>query len=126
MNVSLIQTRPITGPAAWKGPDFAHDDSWLHRLDEADIASLDAALAALRARGLQFPDFGREDFPIGSLGARLRGFADELENGRGFLVLRGLPVARYSDDELNALYYGIGLHLGTPVRQNRAASCWAM
>jgi hypothetical protein len=27
-------------------------------------------------------------------------------------------VHRYTDDEINAAYYGIGLHLGTPVRQN--------
>ena len=34
------------------------------------------------------------------------------------MLLRGLPVERYSEAELNAIYYGIGLHLGTPVRQN--------
>ena len=33
-------------------------------------------------------------------------------------MLHGLPVHRYTDDELKAVYYGIGLHLGVPVRQN--------
>lgn len=41
-----------------------------------------------------------------------------MENGRGFLLLRGLPIERYSDDEVRTIYYGIGLHLGSPVRQN--------
>ena len=48
----------------------------------------------------------------------MNGLTDELENGRGFLVMRGLPVERYSEDEINILYYGIGLNLGIPVRQN--------
>lgn len=34
------------------------------------------------------------------------------------MVLRGLPVHRYTDDEINTVYYGLGLHLGVPVRQN--------
>jgi hypothetical protein len=29
-----------------------------------------------------------------------------------------LPVGRYSDDEIATVYYGLGLHLGVPVRQN--------
>jgi hypothetical protein len=61
-----------------------------------------------------------------SLKAKLARHAEELENGRGFMVLRGLPVHRYTvtplhrytDDEINTVYYGLGLHLGVPVRQN--------
>lgn len=116
--MTLIQTQPITGPAAWKGPDFAADDTWIHRLTPEAIAGLDAGLARLEARGLRFPDFGKDDFPIGPLADLLPSWAEELENGRGFLLLRGLPVERYSEARLSALYYGIGLHLGTPVRQN--------
>ena len=33
--------------------------------------------------------------------------------------LRGLPVARYSEDQLRKLYWGLGSNLGTPVFQNR-------
>lgn len=116
--MQLIQTRPITGPAAWRGPDFRTDDSWIHVLTADEIAGIDAGLGQLAARNLAFPHFQREDFPLGPLGERLPGLARELEDGRGFALLRGLPVARYSEPELEALYYGLGLHLGTPVRQN--------
>ena len=34
------------------------------------------------------------------------------------MLARGLPVVRYSDEEIEIAYYGIGLHLGQPVRQN--------
>jgi hypothetical protein len=33
--------------------------------------------------------------------------------------LKGLPVARYSEDDLRRLYFGLGAHLGWPVYQNR-------
>ena len=44
--------------------------------------------------------------------------SEELENGRGFSLLRGLPVERYSDEDIHIINYGIGLHMGEPVRQN--------
>jgi len=116
--MSLILKEHITGPAAWKGCDLADDPSWIHTLSERSIASIDASLARVKSRGLAFPDFGRADFPVEALQAELAGIADELENGRGFLVLRGLPVTRYTDDEIAIVYYGLGLHLGVPVRQN--------
>ena len=72
----------------------------------------------LKSNGLTFPHFTRDDFPIHSLQAELKGYADELENGKGFLLLRGLPVANYSADAINSINYGIGLHVGTPVCQN--------
>lgn len=116
--MTLIMKEPITGPAAWAGQDLQDEQGWIHRLSPEAVDGLDHAYAALQAKGLRFPDFGREDFPIGPLAAELPRWADELENGRGFLLLRGLPVHRYGEEQLKAVYYGIGLHLGTPVRQN--------
>lgn len=116
--MSLILKTPVTGPAAWRGRDLADASAWTHVLSHDAIAELDAALAGIRARGLRFPDFGRDDFPLPNLSAALAHHAEELENGRGFLLLRGLPVERYDDDDIAIVYYGLGLHLGTPVRQN--------
>jgi hypothetical protein len=116
--MSLILKQTITGPAAWRGTDLQGDSSWLHPLTPAAVAEIDAALAHVKAQGLRFPDFGRNDFPLQALASELQRHADELENGRGFLVLRGLPVERYTDDEINTVYYGLGLHMGVPVRQN--------
>lgn len=116
--MSLIRTTPVTGPAAWRGRDIVDDTSWIHVLSADAIEEIDAALGQLRSRGLRFPDFGRDDFPLDGLRAQLERHAGELEDGRGFLLLRGLPVERYTDEEVAAVCYGLGLHLGTPVRQN--------
>ena len=117
--MSTILKTPISGPAAWKGADLAGDTSWLHPLSAQQIAALDAALVQVKSRGLTFPDFGKNDFPIGDDWAReLSRHSHELENGRGFMVLRGLPVERYTEEDIQIIYYGIGLHMGVPVRQN--------
>ena len=34
------------------------------------------------------------------------------------MLLRGLPIERYTEDELRIVYWGLGLHLGTPRYQN--------
>lgn len=116
--MAVITTQALTGPAVWHGADVANDDSWLHRWSAESLAALDAALAVLKARGRRFPDFDKADFPLDTLSRDLTRWADALENGRGFLLLRGLPAARYTEEELRCLYYGIGLHLGVPVCQN--------
>ena len=117
--MSTIVTTPLNGPAAWRGEDLVSDSSWIHHLSAASIEALDAALAHLKAQGLRFPSFTQADFPLSdAFRAELAQHADALENGRGFVLLRGLPIERYTDEEINAIYYGIGLHLGEPVRQN--------
>ena len=82
------------------------------------MSMIDQALIALKEKGFTFPDFVRDDFPIHGLSRELQRYSDELENGKGFLLLRGLPIGEYDDDDINIINYGLGLHLGTPVYQN--------
>ncbi|WP_299412882.1 TauD/TfdA family dioxygenase [uncultured Sulfitobacter sp.] len=116
--MSAILTEKLTGPAAWVASDFQGDDSWIHHVSPEDIAEIDAALAGVCEMGLRFPKFSKDDFPLNGFQARFADFTKELEEGRGFLLLRGLPVERYSQEQINILTYGIGLHLGEPVGQN--------
>lgn len=115
--MGLIQTSAITGPSVWKAKDF-EDPSWIYHLSQNDIAEIDEALENQRASGTPFPSFRREHFPLPVLFSRLAEITEELENGRGFALMRGLPVDRYSDDDINAIYYGLALNLGQPVGQN--------
>jgi hypothetical protein len=39
-------------------------------------------------------------------------------DGRGFVVLRGLPVRRYSDDDVGLIFWGFGRYMGAPLYQN--------
>jgi hypothetical protein len=110
--------KPIGGPAAWQGATLLAQRDWIRPLGDAAVAEIDAALAHVRKRGLDWRDLTADDFPLPTLSRTLAAIADELESGRGVVKLTGFPVARYDEPDLRALYYGVGCHLGTPVHQN--------
>lgn len=110
--------RAATTSPAWLGSDLAASTDWIRPVPAAAIAECEAALAGLRRRGLSWPGFGRDDFPLPTFAGELDAVLDELENGRGVVLLRGLPVERYTDDELKDLSWGLGSHLGHIRYQN--------
>jgi hypothetical protein len=118
--MSITQTRPtpLTGRQAWTGAELAASGDWIRTLDDGHRDEIDAALRHLEALGRPLFGFGRAEFPLARTAALLGEIADELENGRGAVRLRGLPVARYSEDQLRRIFWGIGRHLGTAVYQN--------
>jgi hypothetical protein len=115
---SICWMKPITGPKAWRGDALARDTSWIVRLSDAEIADVERALAAARASGKTLEQIGREDFPLTLLQPRLEQALAEMYDGRGFLVLRGLPVDRWSDEDTGLVFWGFGRYLGSPLYQN--------
>src|SRR3546814_2826054 len=75
----------------------------MHRLTAQDLGEIDDALAAVRRRGLRHFQFGKADFPLPTLGARIEQILQELEFGRGFAMLRGLPVEDRSEEHTSEL-----------------------
>ncbi len=107
-------------PAAeWRAADVADSRTWTVRLTASDQAELDAALATAKRKSADPLDLTREDFPLEGLAATLSGVVDVLLDGRGFARIAALDTARYGDDDLTLLYWGIGLHLGEPWAQNK-------
>jgi hypothetical protein len=107
----------IDDPAAWLGPQIQHDDDWIYHLNEQQIAEIDAALRQVKRAGLAIP-FTAAQFPLPTLAAALAQILDEIENGRGFMLVRGFPRSRYSDADCELVYWGLGMHFGKPVSQN--------
>jgi hypothetical protein len=109
---------PFVTPAAWMAADYQDSDAWNYRLDAADLAELNKALEHVKSAGLGIIEITREDFPLDELAKRLARLREDVLNGRGFALLKGLPVASMSRHDAAILYWGIGLHLGYPVSQN--------
>lgn len=109
---------PIETAAAWYGRDLQQDDSWIEQLSVAEGEELRAAVAQVNANSIAMLDMAREDFPLPTLAPRLSRLGRELAGGRGFWLLRGLPIEHMSERDAAFAYWGIGLHLGTPVSQN--------
>jgi hypothetical protein len=116
--VSASTAPPITGPEVWRGEDLDRSTDWIHPITPAEVDELDAALRAVLRRGLDWPELTREDCPIPRLARSLAQVSHELEHGRGLVLLRRIPVERYTEAELRIIYWGLGLHLGTPRCQN--------
>jgi hypothetical protein len=108
-----------TGAAAWYGPEITGRDDWLMPLTSAEVAEIEAATRALASREADIAAIATRDFPLPTLGPRLRSrVRDEVLNGRGFLLMRGLPVARWSIREAATAFFGLGAHLGHARSQN--------
>jgi Taurine catabolism dioxygenase TauD, TfdA family len=103
---------------AWYGPHLAEHPDWILTLTPRDLAEIDAATRPLAERAVDIAHLARADFPLPTLGAKLAHVLDELLHGRGFVLLRGLPVARYSRREAATAFFGIGTHLGSARSQN--------
>jgi hypothetical protein len=116
--MSEILTEPVTGPSAWTSAELAADDGWIYPLGAAEIAELEAAAGVVRENGLKLYEFGAGDFPLPTLGATIADIAEQLENGRGCALIRGLDASKYDDETLRIIYWGLGAHLGDPVTQN--------
>jgi hypothetical protein len=117
--------RPIDAPFAWKGADMQHSTEWLRPFKADELAEIDAALQSVKRRGLDLFDVERKDFPLPNFSKALATIAEELETGRGMIMLRGLPLA-YSPDDLQIVYWGIGTHLGTAVSQNSSGELFGI
>ena len=108
-----------TGAAAWYGPDMAARDERLMPLSAADIREIEQAVEPLVARDTDIATISARDFPLPSLGPKLKArVRDEVLNGRGFLLARGLPVERWSLREAATAYFGLGAHVGSARSQN--------
>ena len=103
---------PITGPSAWYGPELAKRDDWIWHLTQADIAEIDTAIRHFKSTGVAMQDISPETFPLTALKPALGAILRELQEGRGFVMVRGFPVERYRLDEAAIAYLGLGRHFG--------------
>ncbi len=93
-------------------------DRYVFHLSDDHVAELDAALVHAEAHVDDVLDITRELFPLPTLAPELARIEDDLINGLGMVLIRGVPVERYSKDRASAIYWGVGMHLGRPWPQN--------
>lgn len=115
---SSIPRSPVGGPAAWRGDELAARTDWRVQLDASDIDEIDRALVFAERTGRPLAALRRRDFPLPTLRGRILAWAAALQHGTGVVLLRGLPVARWSEDRAKLCFWCLGLHLGRPGAQN--------
>ncbi len=82
---------------AWTAADFSGPEDWCLRLDEAALAGLASGLPSFQP-----------------MAAEIRNI---LRYGRGFVVIRGLPLDRMNEQQCRELYLALGKQIGKTVPQ---------
>jgi len=113
-------TVPLAGAAAWTGRELAGSSEWRVELSDEQVADLERALEVALRSGKPTHELTVEEFPLPVLGAAVERWRCELAEGRGFLLVRGVPVERWSQEQAETAFWGLGLHLGEPGAQNDA------
>lgn len=109
---------PYLHPSAWTGASMRDRTDWIITLSDADNAELRTALAAAQSHELGVPLLTAASFPLPTLSARFRNLRDEVVDGRGFALVRGLQIDDISASDAATIYWSIGAHMGRGRAQN--------
>ncbi len=113
-----IPDGPIDSPAAWRGDALAEGDTWRFPLSSDQIEEFEAAIRAAVATGRPTAELSREDFPLPILGPQIDAWRGELDCGRGFVLITGLPVDRWPDEHPDLFFWCFGCFPSKEVGQS--------
>jgi hypothetical protein len=108
----------VEGRSAWYGSHLAKCDDWIERLSEVEIGEVERAVRQLEAQRVDFASITASNVPLPTLAPRLQQILDEVLNGRGFVLIKGLPVERWTRREAAIAFLVIGVHFGSLRMQN--------
>src|SRR5262252_3839843 len=92
-----VHTSLFSGPGAWTSDEFKRSPEFIYHFRPETLAEIDDAV---RLRRDKVNDFAPGDpWRPPSFEADAAKLGDELRTGRGFVVLRGLPLDKYSESE---------------------------
>jgi hypothetical protein len=104
--------------SAWFRRDVAHCDDWIERLSETDIGEVERAVRELEKSQIDLARITANDVLLTNLASRLNSILDEVLNGRGFVLIRALPVERWTRRQAAIAFLIIGAQLGNLRMQN--------
>lgn len=110
--------QPVRDRSAWTGEELAGKDDWIYRLTAADLEEIERAVAHARRTGKPLTQLEREDFPLGRLDDALARIAAEVDEGRGFHLIRGFPAQRCEEADAAIALWGIATRFGCVISQN--------
>ncbi|CAH0026565.1 unnamed protein product [Clonostachys rhizophaga] len=101
----------VDSPLAWAGEQFTDENEFIHVLSDDDILELEAALDHFKGLGLDGDHITKDTFPLPNLASKLDIVRQDLHNGKGFGLVRGLDPKKYLVEDLTMLYLGIQTHV---------------
>ena len=112
----------VTDKADWKGDEIKSGADWLTILTGREIDDLKKMASSVQPLLHDNPNelltLPKEKFELGCFAPRLEKVFDQLKNGQGLALIRGLPVTELKPADIASIYWGIGLHLGDATPNN--------
>jgi hypothetical protein len=108
----------VLNAAAWRGADLGPEETWAETLPQETFAAFEEAMDGARRTARPLDDLVARDFPLGALSGTIVRWRRTLTHGRGFLVLRGVPVGRWDLETQKLFMRALGLQLGRLGYQN--------
>jgi len=102
---------------AWSGHDLAKDDISFD-LSRRHVAALEDVLENVRKAGLALGEICPEHCRHPALDADLERVFDDIQEGRGIVIMRGVPVDTHPVEDIATMFWALGTHLGRGVSQS--------
>ncbi|MGD9943838.1 MAG: TauD/TfdA family dioxygenase [Burkholderiaceae bacterium] len=110
-----------SGPGVWHGSELGEPSKWVRMLNGEQIRDLNRAIKQVESQGLDIDEIDATRFALPSWTELIREVRHELRRGRGFVLLRGVPVEDYSYQQSRIAFWGIGAQIGPGLTQSARA-----
>lgn len=111
--------QPVSGPAAWRGDELSESSEWIYLLSDGERTELEALGRKFVADDPDLRTVKANDYPFQACVGLNEECARQIDQGRGFILVRGLRTEEYGDTLAAAIFFIMGLHLGQPIAQNQ-------
>lgn len=100
----------VGGPMVWRNSEL-DPAKYVYSLSTAEVAEIRGAVIHFKLSGLAHPAISKETFPLEKkLSSKLAALSKQVHQGSGVVVLRGLHVARFNDEEAVIAFVGVCAH----------------
>jgi len=110
-------TRTVRHQQGWLGSELDRAGIYWD-FTPAHLAAIDECMARFLKSGKPFHDIRKTDFAHPALDTDLAAVLKQIKEGPGVLIMRGFPVDKYTPEEMQAVYWGIGTHFGRGCSQS--------
>lgn len=108
----------VSDDSAWYGKELLATNDWIESLTDDEIGEVQDRVHELERSGIEIEKLATEKIPLPTLAPRLQQTLHEVLNGRGFILLKRLPVERWTRRQAALAFLIIGAHLGNLRMQN--------
>ncbi|KAN0122223.1 Clavaminate synthase-like protein [Hyaloscypha variabilis] len=111
--------KEITGETVWRAEDYANNpERWVHVLTDQELNELSDTADQFIANKIPLTGISKDNFHLPKLSMLLTAVRAEILNGKGFILFKGFPAAKWGLHKSAVAYLGMGTYLGYFVSQN--------